>query len=289
MAWVRPATGSLALALTGGVPLFSADLITFVLVDGVTTFRWTSWNLDLLADGYTFLSRAPWIKRSQWSVTRTMAVPTMDVVLSALNDSFNGGAQVKTQIHNGLFDGASMMYSRAFMATPGDTASLGTVDIFYGFVGGIELDGQKAIISCKGKNNNLNQSAPRNVYQAGCNHAFCDVGCTLLRATYTAPFAVGASPTRSIIPWAAAPGNFALYKYGTVTFTSGPNSGQSRNIAAVDATNITLAYPLYYTPSAAETFNAFQGCDKTKARCDSLGNAQHYRAFPYTPPPTTAY
>ncbi len=286
---LRPVSGALALALQSGVPLWSADCFTVTLIDESTVFRWTTWDQDLIADGYTFSSRSPWIKRSKWSVVNTMAVPSMDVTLLALNTDFNGGAQIKTQIHNGLFDGAVVNYERAFMTAPGVTTTIGLVGIFDGIAGGINLDGSKAVITCKGGNNPLNQNAPRNVFQTGCLHAFCDVGCTLSRGSFTTSYVVGASPTRYFIPWdGAAPGNYALYKGGTITVTSGPSSGQTRTVADVDATGITLAYPLYYTPAAGDAFTGFEGCDKTKTRCEDLSNDQNFRAFPYVPPPTTA-
>lgn len=286
---LRSCSGSLALALNGGVELWSADLFEFTLQDA-TVYRWTTWPKDLSVSLNTYTSRAPWLKRSKWSVENTMSIPTMDVTLMALNDSFAGGASIKLQVHNGLFDGASMLLSRAYMSTPDVTATLGTIELFGGIVGGIDLDGGKAVINCKGKNNLLDQNVPRNVYQVGCLHAFCDTGCTLSRASFTSAYTVGASPTRFFIPWnGAAPGNYALYQFGTIKFTSGNNSGQTRNIASVDATGITLAYPLYYTPTAGDGFTAFEGCDKTRTRCQSLSNEQNYRGFPYIPPPDSAY
>ena len=287
---LRPCSGSLALALQGNVELWSADLFTFTLQDGATIYRWTSWGSDLTVGVYQYSSHNPWIKRSKWSVESTMSVPTMDVTLLALNDSFSGGSNIKLQIHNGLFDGASMILSRAYMLSPGATGSLGTIDLFGGTVGGIDLDGGKAVINCKGKNNLLDQNVPRNVYQIGCLHAFCDAGCTLNRVSFTTAYVVGATPTRFFIPWSgAAPGNYALYKFGTIKFTSGLNSGQTRNIVYADSSGITIAYPLYYTPSAGDGFTAFEGCDKTLTRCQSLSNDQHYRGYPFVPPPDSAY
>ena len=288
---LRPCSGGLALALAGGVQLWSADLFDFTLADGVTVYRWTTWPKDLSVSLNTYSSRNPWMKRGKWTVENTMSVPTMEVTLLALNTNFDGGANIKLQVHNGLFDGASFLLSRAYMTTPDDATTLGTIELFGGIVGSINLDGGKAVITTKGKNNLLDQNVPRNVYQLGCLHAFCDVGCTLLRASFTTTKLTGAAPTRTLLPWDGGiiPGNVALYKYGTVKFTSGQNSGQTRNIAISDATGITLAYPLYYTPLAGDTFTAFEGCDKSLARCVSLLNDQNYRAFPYVPPPNAAY
>jgi len=290
---LRAASPALAAALQGGVPLWSAELFTFTLVAGAPTFRWTSFDGDLVAGGQTYLSRKPWLTRSKWNVTNTMEVPSLTVKLAALNDGFNGGVSIKAQIHNGLFDGASFLLSRAYMTTPGDTTALGTIDLFGGEVAGLTLIGSLATITIKGKVNKLNQYVPRNVYQIGCNHAFCDPGCTLSRASFTSSYTVGSSPSVSFIPWTSTPSSPARYTGGTITFTSGPASGESRNISKADGTGLTLSYPLYVAAAPGDGFTAFEGCDKTfnsgsGQSCTDRSNTQHYRGFEFVPPPNAA-
>jgi uncharacterized phage protein (TIGR02218 family) len=293
-ALLRAASPALSAALAGGAPLWSADLFAFTLADGATRFNWTSWDSDLVVDGVAYASRAPWLERSSWNVTNTLAVPSLTVSLRALNDGFDGGAGIKTQVHNGLFDGAACRLSRVFMASPGDTAALGAVPLFGGKVAGVDLTGTTATLTIKGKVNDLDQFAPRNLYQIGCNHAFCDAGCTLSRAAFTATFAVGAGPTDSFIPWSSAPAGATSYQNGQVTFATGLASGQTRTIAAATSAGLTLAYPLYQTPAAGDAFSAFQGCDKTfnsgsGQSCTDRGNTQHYKGYEFVPPPNSAY
>ncbi len=293
---MRDCTPALALVLaSGSVPLWSADLFTFTLQDGITVYRWTSWDSDLTWSGNAFSSRKPWLSRGKFNVVNTMEIPTIDITLRALNDSFAGGADVKAQITNGLFDGASVLVERAFMTTPNDTATLGTILIFGGEVSTAEVIGNKATIKVKGKNNKLAMNAPRNVYQVGCIHAFCDAGCTLNRATFTTSYSVGTSPTRAFIPWAGSPpGNATNYRLGSIRMTSGPSSGQWRTVQAADATGLTLAYPLYSQPAPGDTFDAFEGCDKSLdsgsgQSCTDRANQQNWRAFPFVPPAETAF
>ena len=293
--YLRTCSPALALALQGGVQLWSADIFKFVLVDGVTDCFWAAWDSDLSVGGTVYSSRAPWLKRSQWNVSNRMEVPSLKVTLAALNDSFAGGANIKLQIHNGLFDGATFLLSRVFMNAPGNTAALGAIDLFGGSVSGIDLTGIAADITIKGKVNLLDQNAPRNVFQVGCNHAFCDAGCTLGRASFTTSYTVGTSPTTSFIPWASAPANPGRYVNGTMALTGGAASGQRRNIAIADSSGLTLAYPLYVLPSAGDAFTAFEGCDKSFAAsgsvqsCTARGNTQNYRGFEFVPPPNSAY
>jgi len=301
---LRPASPALAAALAGGAPLWSADLFAFTLADGVTRLNWTSWDTDLTCAGVAYASRRPWLARSQWNVANTMEVPTLTVLLRDLNEGFAGGAPLKVQIANGLFDGAAFLLSRAYMTTPGATGALGAIALFGGEVGAVEVVATTATLKIKGKVNKLDQNVPRNLYQVGCNHAFCDPGCTLNRADFTAAFAVGPAPTAAFIPWSAAPTIPAptAYQGGVLTLTSGAGAGQRRTIAKADATGLTLAYPLQILPAAGDAFTAFQGCDKTPSSGSGQACADHtdnalatvdnrlnYRGFPYVPPPNSAY
>lgn len=285
---------ALALALEGGIPLWQADLFKFVLTDGLTTFYWTSWNKTLSATGHSWTSAQPAIKRSKRNVTNTMEVPSMQVYLMASDPVFNSGAALMTQITQGLLDGATFLLSRAYMDAPGSTTALGTMDLFGGEVAGIDLNETLATVTCKGKNFRLDQFAPGNMLQVDCNHAFCDAGCTLNRAAYTASYTMGATPTNMFIPWASAPGNATNYLGGTFAVTTGVAAGSRRQIVEADSTGLLLAYPLYITPSAGDGFTAFEGCDKaydsgSGRDCTARANTQHHRGFEFVPDPLTSY
>lgn len=180
--------------------------------------------------------------------------------------------------------------SADFPAHPG-------IRLFGGKVANIDIDGNSAIINIKGKSTLLDQSAPRNVYQLGCMHAFCDAGCTLGRSTYTAAGLQcgSAGLSRTFIPWnGTPPPNPSNYRYGTITMKSGACSGQSRTVRKGDSTGLTLTHPLIGTPNALDYFDVFQGCDKqlnsgSGQDCTARSNTQHWRAFPYVPPADTAF
>lgn len=194
---MRSCSPALALVLdAGGVQLWNADLFTITLADGSTVYRWTSFDQDVTYGGNLFTAQGPFIQRSKWDVANTMQVPTMDVRVMAFSSAFAGGASIKLQAHNGLFDGATVVLERAFMLVPGDAATLGTILLFSGQVAGISIDGTTIDLSVKGLVNKLDSNVPRNVYQTGCIHTFCDPGCTLLRATFTTSYVVGSSPTK---------------------------------------------------------------------------------------------
>lgn len=275
--------------------LSRAELFAFTLADGSTVHRWTSWSSDISWGGHTWIGRGQKLQRSKWNVTNTMEVPELTVRMLSLNDDFNGGPSIKRQIRNGLFRGATFMLQDLYMPQPVDRTLWGTIDMFGGVVAGIAIEGAEATITIRGKNNLLDQYAPRAIYQAGCFNGFCDENCTLNKATYTASYAVGSSPTGSFIPWASAPGAPALYIGGELTMTSGAAMGQSRDIVAADSSGLTLEYPLYDMPAAADTFDAVEGCNYQELSngdgrsCADRGNSQNYFGFRNIAPPTTAY
>lgn len=289
---LRPCSGALATALASGQRLWSADIF-FVNLLNTSTYLWTSWDSDLKVGVLTYTSSVPWLRRSKWNVTNTIQVPELEIIISANNAAPN----LKSESIAGLFDGATVNLSRVFMPTPGDTATLGAIALFAGIVGAVQVSGSDITMKVKGKNNLLDRPAPRNTFQATCLHTFCDSGCTLSRATFTASFVVGTSPapTRTFIPWTTAPGTPSLYTMGSLTMTSGSTNGQTQSIVKADATGITLAYPLSVAPAHLDTFSAFQGCDKTLAgagaggtNCTANSNVVNFRGFPYVPPSSTA-
>lgn len=289
------ATSALAIALASNVRLWEADTFTIVLADGVTTFNFTSWPVNLVVSGTTYLSGPPFLEAKSWNVSNTMAVPELSLTVKAPNVAFNGGAPLMVQLQNGLFDGATVSHSEVYMETPGATAALGAVPIFAGVVAGIDIGIVTATVDVRGKSDLLDQLAPRNIFQTTCLHAFCDPGCTLSRASFTASFTVGSSGlTSSFIPWASAPGNATNYQRGTITMTSGAASGQTADIGQATTLGLTLNYPFYETPAPGDTFTAFQGCSKNQSdgsgqSCADYNNVQNFRAFRDIPPPNSAY
>lgn len=290
MSILRDCSVALAAALDAGRPMAKADLFVFTLANG-QIYRWTSWDVDLVVGGQTYRSKKPWIKAGAWGLVETMQVPTLQVELSALNTDFGGGGQLKWQIHNGLFDGASMSYSRCYMPLTEltNTTIYGTIDIFSGVVGGINIGGLGAEIICKGGNNLLNQKTPRNVTMPSCLHTFCDPNCTLDRDDFTTAFLVGAvGITSRFVPFDTPPGDPEKYIGGTLSITSGNGAGQRRTIIDGDSSGLTLIYPLYALPAAGDDFTGFKGCGKTAEICETdYDNLQHFRGFPFIPPPTS--
>jgi hypothetical protein len=224
-----------------------------------------------------------------------MDVPEMEIELNSSGTDYTGGVNIKLLLHNGFFDGAWLEMDRAFMPASGTygTTSLGTVPIFAGPVGQIQITSIGAKITVRGANVKHQQYMPRNRFLTSCIHALYDTGCTVSKSSYT--FTGTVSTANKIqLNWVSDPtsGNYNYLAYGAVTMTSGAATGITRTISQVGASGIAYPYPMYEVPAAGDTFSVVYGCNKTlsngpNANCGTFSNSQHFRAFPYVPPAET--
>ncbi|HEX3429552.1 MAG TPA: DUF2163 domain-containing protein [Rhizomicrobium sp.] len=279
--------------LASRAPCWMAELFTVTISSG-TVYRWNSSDIDLKLAGNTWFRAwpgvAPLITRNRFGVKNTVEVPELELRLGC-DDTLLGN--LKAQIHNGLFDGATVEMSRVYMPAPGDT-KYGRTVLFSGRLSGVTIDAEGITVTSKGHNVLMNQQAPRNLYQTNCEHTFCDAGCTLAESlyTFTGQTVGGGSSARGLVwtvPAGFTAGQFTL---GKVTMTSGPASGQIRTVALAAGVSMVFTYPLYDAPNPDDTFSILMGCDRQLASCKtrkqangtSIDNSQHYRGFPFVPP-----
>ncbi len=194
----------------------------------------------------------------------------------------------------GFFDGAIVQVDRAFLPSwpvpwvrTVPVLSTGTVIIFLGRMAAVDVGRTVAVLNINDFRELLSMLMPHNLYQSGCRHTLFDAGCTLTKATFAVPGIVNAISSNQIttaLPFAAG-----YFNLGSITMTSGPNAGFSRQVRSWDGVTLTLIAPFYFTVSVGDTFNAYPGCDKTKSTCNSkFGNSLNYGGFPAIPAPETA-
>lgn len=279
---MKSASPALISFLLSKRPCYIADLFSFQLSNG-QAYYWTSSDQPIVSLGITYEAVGPLITRSRISIKNTIDVPEMTISLLSNGVDFNGGENIKLQIHNGLFDGAYVQINRAYMPTYGDT-TLGTPLMFGGRVSVVQIGAKGAKISVKGDNVLMQQYIPRNVYSIACIHTVYDVGCTLHATDFTADFVVGAAiPT--FLHWTVAPADPAKYTLGYVTMTSGNAIGEQRAIVSASNDGVQLIYPLYQVPATGDTFTATFGCDRSISTCtNTFNNLQHRRGFDFIPP-----
>src|ERR1700733_12964541 len=249
---MRAANANLIAFLNSRASFTVADLFKFTLADGsILTF--TSYDENIALGGYTYLALGPLVDRSKWGIKNTPDVPEMDITILSNGADMPDGSNIKLSVHNGLFNFATVLLSRLFMPSPGDT-SLGALDIFLGNVADVEIDALSVKITAKGANNVLGQYMPRNTFNQSCIHNLFDKGCAPnpgqpgggpAKAAYTVASSVGAGSTRGMIVWPAiVPPNPTNFNYGWVEFTSGACEGSGRSIAIAGAESFTLIPPL---------------------------------------------
>lgn len=298
---MRPQSGTLATFLQSRLPTWKSDLFAITLRDG-TVYNWTDFDQSLTLDGTTYTTTVPGssptigplLSRTRLSVRNTIEVPELELKLAALDAVEVWGANIKQQLHNRAFDGASLLMTRIFMPSPGDT-SLGGVPMFGGSMASSSVDATGGSLTFKGSNVRFNQYLPRNTFETSCLHSFCDAGCTLLESSFTLTAqVVGSGATSQIIPWTSPPADATKYTLGKLTMTSGAAINQVRTVKVISGSTITLTYPLYNAPASGDTFSILRGCDKTLNTssgqdCTHYANTQHYRGFPFIPPAYVAF
>lgn len=296
---------------TPGQRMMKADLFTITTAGG-TVYRWTdidqSVTYALHGANVTYIAQGPLLQRSRLGVKNTVEVPELVLKLSALDTDFVGGQSIKTQIHDGYFDGATVALDRVVLLPPytiplsvsldgigmGSSPLAGSGMLFNGRMSEAKLTAVGAQLTAKGANVLMNQYVPRNVYQLPCMHTFCDPGCTLAESSFTLATTAGSGSTASVVTWSSAPGNPGLYTLGKLTMTSGAAIGQIRTVKLATAAGIVLQYPLYNVPASGDSFSILKGCDKTYdsgsgQSCTDYSNTQHFRGYPFVPPSETAF
>lgn len=171
------------------------------------------------------------------------------------------------------------------------------ITIFDGLMDNPAIGEQVMGITVKSRLGTLDKSIPRRLYQVYCNWEFGSTECTIDRlATQISGITVDAQGSTTNIVVISGSAYEALdndyFKYGTVQFTVGNNSGENRLITyssgalstvGISGIKMGIAYAVDTTPVGA-TVTLQQGCDKTIATCeDSYDNLDNYGGFPTIP------
>lgn len=199
-----------------------------------------------------------------------------------------------TACNNGVFDGASVIVKRAYFSIPplyplsvASRTCVGATFEFAGYLGTLDVRGTVSIFSFIGWSSLLSQTMPRNLYQPGCRHALFDARCSLNPAAFVkAGFALAGSTKAAMNSAVGAPSGSGTYALGSLTFTSGLNSGLTRLISFWDgAQAFKFLVPFPYAISIGDAFNAYPGCDKSLGAkgCGGFNNKINNGSTPYVP------
>jgi len=292
---MRTAPAALKTWLAANNVAWRADLVTIVLSDGVTKYRWTTADGNIAYGGNLFYAagpNGPLVKRSAYNCAARLVIDTLDLELVGGGYTIAGSA-LPLLGAQGYFDGARVQIDHAIGSDP-NAAIAGTgggviPSFFEGRIAGVEPKAMSLRMRLKSELVALNQLLPRFLLQHQCGNAVYDANCTMSRATFTLTGAASGVPTTTTVPTttaaltAKASGYFNL---GVLRFTQGPNNGLARAVQNWDGTTFTLALPFPSAPLAGNTFTVYPGCDRSKGRCLTVfNNLAHYRGFPHMPSP----
>lgn len=287
---MKSADPALVTLLSTAREFWMADCYTITLVDG-TVVRYTSADIDVTVDGYTFSHNGPLISRSRTRVALGTAVDQLDLTLAATTADLLGGLPWLQAITNGALDGATVLLKRAIAASPADALAgniAGTVHQFEGRMSDTTTDSLESRAVVRSFLELLNTQLPHNLYQPPCGNSLFNTGCGVSRAAFAAFSAVASGSTRQVLNCALA--NAAGYfDIGEVVMTSGQNQGVIRTVKTYTPGVVALAYPLPKSVAEGDSFTIYPGCDRRMTTCaDKFGNKPRFRATPFVPAPETA-
>src|SRR5581483_4038395 len=253
---------------------FKAELYQFDLVGG-TTMYFTSAEDALTVAGHTYQTGLI-IMRGQVTQKVGLEVQSLDLTIVPQADAPGGpptfgGASFLVAVDRGVFDGCRTTMSKIFLSSWADT-SPGLVPWFQGRMNRGRAGRLYADITVNSDPEILNIAMPRNLIQTGCIHTVFDAGCTLLSSAFQVSGTISGSPTVTQFNTNLTQAN-GYWDLGTITFTSGANSGVKRVLKAYlnGSGQVTLIQPLLSPLVAGDTFTIIPSCKKTQAGRSKAG------------------
>ena len=270
---------------------YIADLYRITLTDG-TVLRYTATDISLTVGDERYTPLA--IERDGTTQTNDMSVDEMHLTIIVDKEQrLDSETTIMQAIVAGRFADAEVELHRLFSPQP-FTMFTGRIDPDYALLwwlgrlnieraGGITIEATVASMT-----ELLNVKFPTHLYYPPCIYTLGDASCGVNVEKFRKRGTVTGG-TRSVIETdlSLANGHFAQ---GSITFTSGRNSGVTRTIRTNERGVITVVMPFYYLPDAGDAFNVLPACDKSMDCCKQrFDNLPHFRGYPFIPVPETAY
>ena len=275
-----------------------ASLVKISLLNGAGTLYYSSSQWPILFNGNTYqtamqtgvtIDRKGGKAKIKWNIgTQANSLNFDDIPQPTATVNGQG---FQAAVKQGVFAGATVTFYRAYWAGGGAFQNpilpVGVVQMFAGHVAETQISRTKVNFTIKDFLDVLNIQLPRNIYQGGCINTLYDTACTLNPNSFKATGSATSGSTASIINDTTLSGASGIYSQGKVTFTSGVNNGISRSVKQYtngSPNTIALLSPFPNTPGVGDTFNIFNGCDKSLGTClNTFNNLANFRGFPFIP------
>ncbi len=182
----------------------------------------------------------------------------------------------------GLYDHAQLFFFIFDYEANTKVRDLGT-----GWIGEVSMVDEAYTAEYRSITQKLQQPVGR-LYQAECDARLGDSRCGITLASFTDTGSITSVTSNSVFTDSALIGSQSddYYNYGLLTFTSGLNSGISREVKDYnDATGtFTTILPFPFVIANADAFSVYAGCDKSKATCIAkFNNVINFRGFDFIP------
>lgn len=257
---------------------FGQDVTTLALCFDITrrdgtVFGFTGHDVSIEYDGVTY---DPF---SSADVTNLEQLASTDADNLEIKLAFDEDYITKEDVQKGLYDYAEM---RLFVINYADT-SMGIVKLISGNLGESELTEYGATAEMVSLGAKLKTKVGR-VYGYKCDAELGDTRCGVDLSSYTVTGSITSVTDRRQCTDSGRSEADDYFKYGQITFTSGANSGWTREIKSFASGAFGLLFPMPYDIEVGDTYEASAGCSNYPEDCkDKFDNFVNYRGFPHLP------
>lgn len=243
-------------------PALYAELYT-VLAPGVTAY-YTSYYKDITYNTCDFLTSV--IQRDK-IINSIDIAETNNITISIYPTSF-----IIQNLFSQPLSKIDIIIDRLDL-----TSNLSTT-LYQGHITGLSANGNMAVVNLQSKDEVLNFSMPKVIYQSTCNNNLYDNYCKIIASNYSENGLITVVSGNDIT--ATAYGNKAdgFFINGYIK-----NGGEYRLITNHVGTTLTLLQP-FQEDVTGKILIAYAGCDKSAGTClGKFNNILNFRGFAYVP------
>lgn len=238
-----------------------------------TVMGFTDHDRDLVIGAVTYQAASGFTPTAVASAS-VLGVDNLDV-----EGMLSSGAIEEADLMAGLYDHAEIS---VFQVNYTDV-SMGSLPLRTGWLGEVRMQGGRFVAEVRGLTQRLSQHIGT-LYSPSCRAGFGDARCTINVAALTVTGSITGVTSRAILRDTARTEEGGTYSYGTLSFTSGANTGLSMEVKIYVPGEFTLFLPFPYEVTVGDTYTVTQGCDKTFETCTQrFDNAVNFRGEPHVP------
>lgn len=243
-----------------------------------TVLGFSTCNVDLEIDGVTYAAQSSLTASGQVESIGT-GVNNMEAVGLLSSDLVT-----EEDLLAGRYDGAAI---EVFLVNWADLSD-GTVVLFSGWIGNVELREGQFVAEIRSKAQKLSQQIGQ-LTSALCRvERFGDSRCKLTAASYQFSRTVYSVPDNRNMVFDADTHATGYYDCGLVTFTSGANDGIAKEVKLHTLSSgravIELQEEFPFDVEVGDTATLEAGCDRRLETCrDKFSNVENFRGEPHIP------